>query len=289
MNSKPESSGPAAQPEPANAKAHEVLVAIIGELCGADPAQVGPDFSLATGRLRSSLGRATLDAKIRRRLGVRIENLHTFKTVGELEAALGGGKSAGTVSAPAIPAVPAAGSPAPGPRPSLRLPAERLSAEEGLACGIDLEQVSALPEVKDYWEEPFYKTNFTAAEIAYCVSQARPRAHFAARWCAKEALKKCVPGCVPMDMNRIEVVRRDGGSPFLQVLTSAGASTPPVALSLTHTEEWALALVVRGGDPSPAAPVSTGKTSGGSRLALRLSLAAFVCSLFALTLALMHR
>jgi phosphopantetheine--protein transferase-like protein len=147
-------------------------------------------------------------------------------------------------------------------------PEERLGVDAGLACGIDIEAISALPEAEDYWEEPFYKANFTVAEIAYCVSQFNPRRHFAARWCAKEALKKCLAEYVPMEMNKIEVVRRDTGSPFLQVLAAQGVRIPPVAVSLTHSKEWALALVVRGAGPPRVAPPNSGGAVSGSRLAV---------------------
>jgi phosphopantetheine--protein transferase-like protein len=289
MNPTTEQPNSATQAEPTSAKAREVLKAIVGELCGVEAGQLGPEFRLATGRLRSSLGRATLDAKIRRRLGVRIENLHALATLAELEAALVGNNSGVTVPAPQVPLGRSAEALQPGPQPNLRLPAEMPGADAGLACGIDIEPISALPETKDYWEEPFYKANFTAAEIAYCVSQSNPRLHFAARWCAKEALKKCGAEYAPMEMNKIEVARRDTGSPFLRVLAADGVRIPPVGLSLTHSEEWALALVVRRGESLPMAPPNSVGAVGGSRLALGLSLAAFVCSLFALILALMHR
>jgi hypothetical protein len=49
-------------------------------------------------------------------------------------------------------------------------------------------------------------------------------------------------------------VRRDSGAPFLQVLAAEGVSILPVAVSLTHTEEWALALVVRRGGTASRGP-----------------------------------
>jgi phosphopantetheine--protein transferase-like protein len=305
-----------AQSEPASAGVRQALTAIVSELCEVDAAQIGEDFVLASaGRLRSSLGRATLDAKIRRRLGVRIENLHTLRTFGDLEAAV----AAGSSGAPAPPSqIPKpASAEMSQPMPPLRslakgaptfLSAQRsnwseapassgaqvwsaaklLSAESRLACGIDVESISSLPEAKDYWEEPFYKANFTPAEIAYCVGQANPRMHFAARWCAKEALKKCLPAYTQWEMKRIEVVRGEAGRPYLRLTEDGGAKTPPVALSLTHSEDWALAMVVSGAErPAPTSPRPRGSATG-SRIGLCLSLAALVCSLLALILALIR-
>ena len=67
------------------------------------------------------------------------------------------------------------------------------SGVDDLACGIDIERVDAMPVTDDYWEHEFYKESFSKDEIAYCLLQENPRMHFAARWCAKEALVKCDP------------------------------------------------------------------------------------------------
>lgn len=283
----PVSAGQAQQPP---ITTHEALTVIVSELCGLEPAQIGRDFVLASsGRLRSSLGRATLDAKIRRRLGVKIENLHTLHTFGELEAALGGNRPGPTAVPPEVlvssdAAVRRSVSPAQ-EQPPAKMPA----SDSGLACGIDVELVSALPEAKDFWEEPFYKANFTPAEIAYCIAQPNPRTHFAARWCAKEAFRKCRPAYAGLEMNMIEVVRDKTGQPHLRVLANEGTSPPPVALSLTHSEDWAFALAVSTPQQPPPAlanPIALGKRSC---IGIVLGLAALVCSLVALALALIHK
>ena len=97
------SAAPLKQP---SAEKREMLKAIVGELCEVEPAQIGADFVLSSGRLRSSLGRATLDAKIRRRLGVKVENLRSARTFGELEAALASGQAPMAVIGQNVPAVP---------------------------------------------------------------------------------------------------------------------------------------------------------------------------------------
>ena len=146
-----------------------------------------------------------------------------------------------------------------------------------------------MPEAKDYWEDPFYKANFTPAEIAYCVGQSNPRMHFAARWCAKEALKKCLPAYAQCDMNKIEVARGQAGGPYLCVTADGGARTPPVALSLTHSDDWALAMVVSRPEMPPLTPTAPSNSTSRSRIGIALSLVALLCSLLALVLALVHR
>ena len=124
-----------AQATPDSAGSRQALTAIISELCEVEPAQIGADFVLAlSGRLRSSLGRATLDAKIRRRLGVKIENLHTVRTFGELEAALAANNSGVIAAAPQLPTASPTGKLQPVPPPSARAPSR--DAPGGFGFGL---------------------------------------------------------------------------------------------------------------------------------------------------------
>jgi phosphopantetheine--protein transferase-like protein len=290
MNTRTDQAASVAQPKPAPAATRQALVAIISELCELAPAQLGADFVLASaGRLRSSLGQATLDAKIRRRLGIKIENLHTLRTFGELEAAVAGNQPGVAVSPLQVSVPPPTEVSQPAPQASSRPLADNAVADSGLACGIDIESIAALPEAKDYWEEPFYKANFAPAEIAYCVSQSNPRMHFAARWCAKEAFKKCLPAYVQWEMKSIEVIRGEAGRPYLRVIAEDGTNIPPVALSLTHTEDWGLAIVVSEAERTPLHRPRPTDFAKNSHVGIALGLAALVCSVLALILALIHR
>jgi phosphopantetheinyl transferase (holo-ACP synthase) len=105
--------------------------------------------------------------------------------------------------------------------------------------------VENLPVVPDYWSDAFYSATFTPAEIAYCLLQARPLVHFAARWCAKEALKKCDPAYLQADLRTLEVQLNTSGAPYLCAVAD-GHSTPlPFAMSLSHTTQAAVAVVVK--------------------------------------------
>jgi phosphopantetheine--protein transferase-like protein len=116
---------------------------------------------------------------------------------------------------------------------------------EGFACGMDIELVENLPRVQDYWEDPFYTATFTASETAYCLLQASPPLHFAARWCAKEALKKCDPAYSRVAMNQLEVVLTATGAPALQSATHGTWERLPVTVSLSHTTSMAAAVVIK--------------------------------------------
>ena len=114
--------------------------------------------------------------------------------------------------------------------------------------GIDMEDVSSLPEAKDYREHPFYRDNFTTAEISYCLRQADVASAFCGTWAAKEAILKS--GFVGINRDRLDGVeiRRDpDGRPFY----NGGA------LSISHTKSAAVAifLVSQTALPSPQEPV----------------------------------
>ena len=121
-------------------------------------------------------------------------------------------------------------------------------------CGIDIELIDHLPRAADYWEDPFYQTCFTPAEIAYCLTQEVPAFHFAVRWCAKEALKKCDETLLAEELRNLEVVSEESGAPYL--VHHAGGSTQrlPHAVSVSHTPHAAIAIVVHieARSPSPA-------------------------------------
>jgi len=91
---------------------------------------------------------------------------------------------------------------------------------------------------------------FTAAEQAYADEQAIPARHYAARFCAKEAVVKALQlqSWDPLD---IEVVHTPGGAP-LAVLTGKLAGSGPVSISLTHTKTTAGAVAFAVGSGSGA-------------------------------------
>jgi phosphopantetheine--protein transferase-like protein len=191
------------------------LKEIVAKLAGRAPEEIGADFSLNSPGLEGSMRRALLVASIRRHLKKDAMQAALAGTYAELEALVEG--------KPAPPKAPAA----------------PLADFPGLRCGVDLEELSKFPG--DFRSDEFYASSFSPAEIEHCLGQENPRAHFAARWCAKEALKKCDPAFLETPMAGIEVLRSAQGGVFLQ----AGGRRLPHAVSLSHTEHWAVAFVVK--------------------------------------------
>lgn len=326
---------------------HRTLAEIVSEVCGVPADAVRPGFRLGGPTWKGSLGKAQLDARIQRRLGIRIRDAQSLQTFDDVIRAVDGAaassvpatamKSRPTAPAALAPSVsrgvpltlvdssspsdPRAGeSPDSEPRrmaeltglaelnsptglrgltsptgptdPTGLLTGRGLSLSPtlawlpaglaptpppGLRCGVDIERISNIPESADPWTDPFYLQNFTKDEIAYCLLQDRPRMHFAARWCAKEALGKCDPSYAALPMNGVELMPNETGGMSLSCVGEGGVPTLlPVAVSVSHTDDVAIAMVVENpqtddsseGDLSSRVEENAGDGIGGGVVAL---------------------
>ena len=219
---------------------HE-LRQIVADLFETDVEAVNADFVLSTRRMQGSLARSKLDAAIRHRLGIKSRSVYSVKSYGELQSALFGsnGQDSETNASPA------------GITNGTHLDASKMSSKttlefgSSLSCGIDIEMVESFPEVEDYWKDSFYTNAFSSVEIAYCLLQEHPRMHFAARWCAKEALKKCDRVYLNEDMKNIELVSNSDSPPRFRVYRSGHPEVIQVAVSISHTPHLAVAMVCK--------------------------------------------
>ena len=119
-----------------------------------------------------------------------------------------------------------------------------------LASGIDLVEVERIEAVIARYGERFLERVFTNRELAYC----RGRPHqLAARFAAKEAVSKALgTGIQHRDgvaWQEIQIVSDDNGKPAIQLTGKAARRAEQIglsnfALSLSHTREHAIALVV---------------------------------------------
>jgi phosphopantetheine--protein transferase-like protein len=230
----------------------DLLQRTVATFLGVEPQHIQPAFALTGTRLHGSLARARLYIALQQSLGIQCPAVFTVRTYGELHTAVFGPPAVAPETTP------------PQSEPNTAGGAERsgpIRLAEGLACGIDIEMVENLPKVQDYWEDAFYTATFTASETAYCLLQASPPIHFAARWCAKEALKKCDPAYSHMAMNQLEVALTATGAPVLRSATHGTWEPLPVTVSLSHTTSMAAAVVIKssvvnGAHQSSTAPVA---------------------------------
>jgi holo-[acyl-carrier protein] synthase len=119
-----------------------------------------------------------------------------------------------------------------------------------LGIGVELIGLQAF-EAGSRAGEPAIDAVFTASERSYCLGLARPIPHLAARWAAKQALRKAVGESAdsPCRWQDLDVARDERGKPRLEVrgafaerLSALGVQR--VHLSLTHTDDDAAAVVI---------------------------------------------
>jgi len=120
--------------------------------------------------------------------------------------------------------------------------------------GVDSESTGRFERLLQRGSQRALDRLFTAAEQAYCLSQAHPAASLCARFCAKEAVMKCLgtgwaQGVRFID---IEVLRAADGRVAIRLWGRAGQLASELAiarihLSLTHANGMATAFAVAEG------------------------------------------
>jgi len=120
-----------------------------------------------------------------------------------------------------------------------------------VGIGTDIVDVARIEKLLRDKRDEFLARVFTPEEIAYCDEKARPAVHFAARFAAKEALMKAIGTgwAKGVGFGDIRVINNAEGKPDLQtqgetkrILDGFGPSF--LWLSLSHTKEYAMAMVV---------------------------------------------
>lgn len=195
-------------------------------------ADIDDDFSLKTGRLKTSAGSVILSNIVKKVYGVKVD-CQKMSTFGELISIVDGGTVEVSEVVPleenTEEAVESTDIPITGQRP---------------VCGIDIQEIDIFPEVDDYWKEGFYTDNFTKNEIAYCVTASSPRHSFAARWCVKEALHKCSAKYYSIPLSHIQIVKQKSGAVTLEVLEDNSWKVLPFSCSLSHADKYAVGMVM---------------------------------------------
>jgi holo-[acyl-carrier protein] synthase len=120
-----------------------------------------------------------------------------------------------------------------------------------VGTGIDIAEVPRIRRSIERFGDRFLQRVYTAGEIQYCDSKANRAERYAARFAAKEAAMKALGtgwnhGVRWRDC---EVVRMPGGRPSISFHGRAAEFAAQLgvrnaALSLSHTEEQAIAQVI---------------------------------------------
>ena len=120
-----------------------------------------------------------------------------------------------------------------------------------VGLGTDLAEIGRVARSIERFGERFLERIYTPAEIAYCQSKKSFAESFAARFAAKEAGAKALGTGISRGVSwkDFEVTRERSGKPGLVLHgraaeLGAGLGVARVSLSLTHTREMAMAVVV---------------------------------------------
>jgi holo-[acyl-carrier protein] synthase len=117
-----------------------------------------------------------------------------------------------------------------------------------IGIGVDMESVARFERHLQQNDQAFFNRLFHPEEMAYCQQQPNPSVHFAARFCAKEALVKATSGVTACRLTDFAIGRTDQGAPYVFFWQRAEQHQEIFAdfgfmVSLTHTSTTAMAYV----------------------------------------------
>ena len=115
------------------------------------------------------------------------------------------------------------------------------------AIGVDLVENQRIKQLLEKSGERFLTRVFTPQERHYCANRITS---LAARWAAKEAMGKAFgTGIGDMAFKEIEILNDERGRPYIRLHGAAKTLADSlgfehIAVSLSHTENYAIAFVV---------------------------------------------
>ena len=112
--------------------------------------------------------------------------------------------------------------------------AKQITYSNDSGIGIDIEEISQMPQVTDFRQEEFYTTNFTSEEISYCSLQPDPYASFCGIFAVKEAIIKADNKYKGISFYKIFIDHSPQGKPFLNGFK----------ISIAHKNNFAIAIAI---------------------------------------------
>jgi holo-[acyl-carrier protein] synthase len=121
------------------------------------------------------------------------------------------------------------------------------------SIGVDICDVKRIRNLTEKHHMKFLEKVFTGGEIQYCLNKVSKHTSLAARFAAKEAFLKALGTGLRsgLQWKEIEVENDDLGKPHLKLHgeTAKTVGNRNILLSLSHTDENAIAFVIIEGDP----------------------------------------
>lgn len=125
-----------------------------------------------------------------------------------------------------------------------------------LGVGIDIIEISRIARALTRFGDRFLARIYTPAEIAYCRGRV---SELAARFAAKEAISKALgTGLVGISWTEMEILADPLGKPLVKLHGRALSRAETIglgtwAVSLSHSDDHAVAMVVATSDKPPLA------------------------------------
>lgn len=115
---------------------------------------------------------------------------------------------------------------------------KRTKIWQNYGLGIDLVEVERFRDNEK--KDRFLKNNFTKRELRDCKKKQNPIESLAARFAAKEAVRKSIKERIRF--NLIEIINLSDGSPEVKFLDEKIKNKYKSLISLTHTKQFAQAI-----------------------------------------------
>lgn len=111
--------------------------------------------------------------------------------------------------------------------------------------GIDIIEIKRINKLMEEYGERFFQRILTENEINYCKKFSKPELHFAGRFASKEAYSKAIGTGIGKQFGwkDIEILNNDKGKPYIIHLKENEFSKFRYEISISHTEEYACAVV----------------------------------------------
>jgi holo-[acyl-carrier protein] synthase len=123
-----------------------------------------------------------------------------------------------------------------------------------LGIGVDIVEIGRFASAMQRSGQSFLDRLFLPDEQAYCSPQREPARCYAARFAAKEAVAKALGTGIGAQLgwHDIEIRRKASGEPFVLLHgtganTAAGLGISKILLSLSHSENYAVANAIAAG------------------------------------------
>ncbi len=114
--------------------------------------------------------------------------------------------------------------------------------------GTDIIEIDRIRKSIDSYGNHFLGKLFTKEEIDYCNSKKDPAMHFAARFCAKEAVVKALGTGFGKHIGwqDIEIQKDQIGKPSVAISNKASKyfESPQLLLSISHCKQFATAICI---------------------------------------------